>query len=141
MNYDSVTGEWFTIAKAGTLTTAPTGGTQLSTVPQDLGAILVSTDPATISGATTATPIVVTTSAAHGYTTGDAVNIINVGGITEANGSWLITVLSSTTFSLTGSVGAGTYTSGGKVQKVKKTKNPYNSLDAAWNAVKNNFQA
>jgi hypothetical protein len=66
-----------------------------------------------VTGATNATPIVITTGSAHGYSTGDTVNIESVGGNTAANGHWLITVLSSTTFSLGDSVGNGAYTSGG----------------------------
>lgn len=67
-----------------------------------------------ISGATNATPIVITTSAPHGL---DGVNqpvtIASVGGNTAANGDWEVTVLTSDTFSLNGSVGNGAYTSGG----------------------------
>jgi hypothetical protein len=71
-----------------------------------------------ISGATNASPIVITTSSAHGLTTNDIVTVASVGGNTNANGTWQITVLSSTTFSLIGSSGNATYTSGGTVQKV-----------------------
>lgn len=66
----------------------------------------------TITGATNATPIVITI-AAHGYLTGDQVQIQNVNGNTAANGNWLITVINANTFSLTSSVGNGAYTSGG----------------------------
>lgn len=68
---------------------------------------------ATVSGATNASPIVITTSANHLYATGDKVSINGVLGNTAANGNWSIIVLSSTTFSLTGSTGNGAYTSGG----------------------------
>ena len=66
----------------------------------------------TITGATNATPIVIT-SANHKLQTGDRVTIVNVGGNTAANGTWAITFVSSNTFSLDGSVGNGAYTSGG----------------------------
>jgi hypothetical protein len=71
-----------------------------------------------VSGTTNATPIVVTTSAPHGLATGDNVVISGVGGNTNANGTFLVTVLSSTTFSLQavsgGNVaGNAAYTSGG----------------------------
>jgi hypothetical protein len=69
-----------------------------------------------VTGATNASPIVVTT-AAHGFSTGDVVTIASVGGNTAANGTFRVTVVSSTTFSLQGSVGNGTYTSGGTVAK------------------------
>lgn len=68
-----------------------------------------------ITGATTATPIVIT-SAGHGRATGDIVTIAGVGGNTPANGTFRVLVLTSSTFSLVGSIGAGTYTSGGTVQ-------------------------
>lgn len=78
-----------------------------------------------VTNATNATPIVITTNAAHGLTSGDFVQIANVGGNTAANSTntnpfWYVTVLSSTTFSLysdvarvTGVAGSGAYTSGG----------------------------
>ncbi len=68
-----------------------------------------------VSGATNATPIVITTSTAHGLTTGDEVVISGVVGNTAANGLWKITVLTTTTFELDGSTGNGAYTSGGWV--------------------------
>jgi hypothetical protein len=68
-----------------------------------------------VSGATNATPIVITTSLAHGLATSDEVTIRGVAGNTAANGIWTITVLSGTTFSLATSVGNGAYTSGGNV--------------------------
>ena len=68
--------------------------------------------PLAITGATNATPIVITT-AAHGMVTPDVVTIAGVGGNTAANGTWIITRLTATTFSLRGSVGNGAYTSGG----------------------------
>lgn len=69
----------------------------------------------TISNATNATPIVITTTAEHGLTTGDQVLVGGVLGNTAANGLWLVTVTSTTAFSLDTSVGNGAYTSGGTV--------------------------
>jgi hypothetical protein len=66
-----------------------------------------------ISGCTNASPIVVTTPQAHNLTTNERVELTSVGGNTAANGEWIVTVLSPTTFSLNGSVGNGAYTSGG----------------------------
>ncbi len=68
-----------------------------------------------ITAASNAGPIVVTTSSAHGRATGDYVTVSGVLGNTAANGTWQITVISSTQFSLNGSVGNGAYTSGGIV--------------------------
>ncbi|MEW6210918.1 MAG: ubiquitin-activating E1 FCCH domain-containing protein [Acidobacteriota bacterium] len=66
-----------------------------------------------ITSATNASPIVITTSTNHKLVTGDSVTISGVGGNTAANGTFTVTVTNSTTFSLDGSTGNGTYTSGG----------------------------
>lgn len=55
---------------------------------------------ATIASSTNATPIVITTNAVNAYVTGDVVVIGGHTVNTAANGTWLITVLSTTTFSL-----------------------------------------
>lgn len=72
----------------------------------------------TVSGATNATPIVITTSAAHGLQNGQVVTIANVAGNTAANGTFKVADKTSTTFELTtladaDVAGNGTYTSGG----------------------------
>lgn len=93
-----------TLAAGGTvlamkLTTAVAGSV-------NAGAVL------TVTAATNATPIVIT-AGTHGLTTGAVVTVAAVGGNTAANGTWVVTVLSTTTFSLNGSVGSSAYTSGG----------------------------
>lgn len=65
-----------------------------------------------VTGATNASPIVITSSA-HGLNTGTRVTVASVGGNTAANGDFDITNASSSTFSLDGSTGNGAYTSGG----------------------------
>jgi len=70
-----------------------------------------------ISTATNATPIVVTTTTNHGFTTGDFVAIEGVEGNLAANGVWKIDNVTATTFSLhlddgSNSTGDGVYTSG-----------------------------
>jgi hypothetical protein len=65
-----------------------------------------------VTGATNATPIVIT-SASHGLSTGTRVTVASVGGNTAANGTWLVTRVDANTFSLDDSVGNGSYTSGG----------------------------
>jgi PKD domain/Ubiquitin-activating enzyme E1 FCCH domain/RTX calcium-binding nonapeptide repeat (4 copies) len=77
---------------------------------------------AAITNASNASPIVVTTAANHGYSTGDTVNVSGVSGNTAANGSsptgfWTITVIDPTHFSLNGSTGNGAYTGGGTAAK------------------------
>lgn len=63
----------------------------------------------TVTAATNATPIVITTSAAHGCETGDQVWIADASGNTNANGRWRVEVVSSTTMKLIGSFGSGTF--------------------------------
>lgn len=68
----------------------------------------------TITSATNETPIVITTSVPHGFTTGQTVRVGNCKGNTAANNSggtaWTVTVISEISFSLDTSVGNGTYT-------------------------------
>jgi len=59
--------------------------------------------------------IQITTSAAHGRTTGDFVFIDGVGGVPNSFGGRTITVIDSTNFTIDGSTFAGAYTSGGTV--------------------------
>ncbi len=56
-----------------------------------------------------------TLATASTYSTGDEVDVANVGGTTEANGAWLATVISSTVIDLQGSTFTNAYTSGGTV--------------------------
>jgi hypothetical protein len=49
-------------------------------------------------------------------TTGQELAVFSVGGTTEANGTWIITVINTTQLDLQGSTFANTYTSGGQVQ-------------------------
>lgn len=70
-----------------------------------------------VTDATNATPIVITTSATHGYTSGDGVRISGVTGNPAANGDWEIVVLTTTTFELKDSAGDGAYISGGLAKK------------------------
>lgn len=65
----------------------------------------------TISAATDTEPIVCT-SAAHGLVSGDLIDVSGGTGDTSINGTWAITVVDVDTFSLDGSVGAGTYDGG-----------------------------
>ncbi len=67
---------------------------------------------ATITGATNASPIVITAEA-HGYESGDTVDVYGVTGTKSANGTWTITVVDAGRFSLNGSAGDGEYAGGG----------------------------
>lgn len=64
-----------------------------------------------IGAATNATPIEITTTAAHGMTSGDWVSIVGVAGNEAANGQWQVTVLDGTRFTLAGSAGDGAFVS------------------------------
>lgn len=68
-----------------------------------------------VTGATNASPIEITTSKDHGLATADSVSIEGVGGNTNANGQFTITVTGADTFTLDGTTGNGAYTSGGEV--------------------------
>lgn len=57
-------------------------------------------NPVAIASSTNANPIVVTTAAAHGYVNGDTVVIAGHAVNTSANGGWIVTNLTSTTFSI-----------------------------------------
>lgn len=70
------------------------------------------TQTGSITNATNATPIVIT-SANYNLVTGDEVTITGVTGNTAANGVHKITSLSTTTFSLNGTTGNGAYGGGG----------------------------
>lgn len=63
-----------------------------------------------VTGATNASPIEITTGIAHNLSTGNTAQISGVQGNTAANGLWPVHVTSSTTFTLDGSTGNGTYT-------------------------------
>lgn len=69
-------------------------------------------DTGTVTGATQATPIVIT-SASHGLKTGVRVTVTDVGGNTNANTTTTITRVDDNSFQLDSTVGNGAYTSGG----------------------------
>lgn len=56
-----------------------------------------------------------TVASTSGWATGDIKTIASVGGTTEANGTWTITIVNGTTMDLQGSTYANAYTSGGYV--------------------------
>ena len=75
------------------------------------------------------------TVATHTWNTGNIVVITNVGGVTNANGTWTITVIDANTFDLQGSTFAGVYTSGGiaGIQVATKTLQiSYDSESGPW---------
>lgn len=72
-----------------------------------------------ISGATNATPVVLTLSAGHGLISGDLVGIAGMAGLTSLNEKiWQLASVGATSATVTGSTGNGTYTAGGTWYKV-----------------------
>lgn len=76
----------------------------------------------TVSAVTLTNPAKVTTSVAHGLTTGDRVVVTRAIGPTIVNDKWFVTVVDTTNFTLDGcdSSGASAYVSGGFVVKVSR---------------------
>lgn len=69
----------------------------------------------TVTAASNANPIQITTSTPHGLTTNQLVGVYGVNGNTNANGQWTVTVISSVSFNLNGATGNSNYTNGGQV--------------------------
>ena len=63
-----------------------------------------------ISSVTAANPCEITTTGAHGYSTGNSIQIGGALGITSINGVWTITSTGASTFTLDGHNCTGTYT-------------------------------
>jgi hypothetical protein len=91
--------------------------------------------PVAISSSTNASPIAVTTGTAHGYTTGDAVTIRGHLVNTNANGTWTVTVSSSTVFTLNGSTGNGVGAATGHAVGLELTVAPDGTLTSYGNIV------
>lgn len=91
----------------------------------------------TITGATLADPVVITTSAPHGYSNGDEVFISGVEGMTQLNNrNFKVANVTATTFELQemdgtdlDGTGYSPYTSGGTAAKVFEIATPYLEAD------------
>jgi hypothetical protein len=68
-----------------------------------------------ITGATNASPIVLTVGSTNGLHNGDSITVAGVQGNPAANGTWSIIVYNATQIELQGSSGSGAYTGGGKI--------------------------
>lgn len=85
--------------------------------------------PFTVTAATKADPVVVTTDVAHGFSNGDRVKHREIGGMVELNlNSYKVASVTATTYALQSIAGVNidgtgftTYTSGGKVRKETQT--------------------
>jgi hypothetical protein len=91
--------------------TSSTGGNNGMTI-RNCSILSVNGSSKAITAATNATPISIT-STAHGFSTGNTIKVSGVLGNTNANGTWVITVVDANTFTLNGSKGNAAYTSGG----------------------------
>jgi len=99
---------------------------ELSTPTWNIKKAALAGSPRNITNATNATPIVVTTATAHGFSNGDTVCIDSVLGNRAANGCFVAAAVSSTniTLNLVGGanqIGSGVYTSGGQLQGLSWT--------------------
>lgn len=83
--------------------------------------------PHSISGATNATPIVLTDTT-HGYSSNDRVYVYGVGGNTNADGYWPIESVDANSYKLLESSGNAAYTSGGTVHKIDVPMNIINAI-------------
>jgi len=94
---------------------AQPGGGVVGDVPAQtgLGGTVGFTPWLSILDASNAAPIVITTRIPHNLVTGQSITVVGARGNTAANGTFTVTVSTSTTFSLDASVGNGVYTGGG----------------------------
>lgn len=97
-----------------TVTTSTTTGIVTTTLANASGPVPGVSNLA-VTGATNASPIAITTPAAHGLASGNYVTIAGVLGNTNANNTFNITVTGAATFTLNGSVGSGAYAGGGAI--------------------------
>jgi len=71
-----------------------------------------------ISAVSLGTPVTISTSGPHGYASGEQVSVQGVTTPAAINGNWVITVTSTTSFTLDGSSVAGSWSNNGTVQLV-----------------------
>ncbi len=116
--------------------TPPAGGTRLS-IPWITNAN-AGNSGVVISSATTATPIVITTAAAHGFVTGDTVYVYlnsSTDAVENIVGTYQFTKTAATTGSLDGSVGSGSYVaSTASVKKLSVAKELATAVQAGLRA-------
>lgn len=101
----------------------------------NFGAFTLTTEEVTsrtVTAATNASPIQITTSVANALVTGQTITISGVQGNTAANGTWTITVINNQNFTLNGSTGNGTYTSGGTVNGTPSWLHLQNGVYVRW---------
>lgn len=106
-----------TLASGGSNQVVDLGTLPAGILPNERAISTITTySSGTVTGATQASPIVIT-EAAHGRATNDFVMITGVLGNWAANGYWQITGIDGNSYSLNLSQGSGPYTSGGTAYK------------------------
>lgn len=90
--------------------------------------------PVNISSSTNANPTVITTAVVHGMSTGDVVEIAGSVVNTNANGTWVVTVVTTTTFSIPQAAN-GVGTAGGTAMKMIIDNDLLFTVNAVFNAV------
>lgn len=104
-----------TLELVGSTTGDVNTGSQTAMVEKVEAPFAFSGESVAVAGATNASPIEITTTARHPFQTGSNVCVASVGGNTAANGCYQITATGPSAFTLDGSTGNGSYTSGGTV--------------------------
>lgn len=87
----------------------------------------------TVSNATNTSPIQITTAASNSLATGQTVVISGVTGNTNANGTFVITRIDGTNFTLNGTTGNANYISGGTGNGTPSWLHTQNGIYLAWN--------
>lgn len=103
----------------GTITRAlvlATGGTVTTYVANSGSGTVAGVAGLQVTGATNASPIVLTVPSTAGVGNGMTVFVSGVAGNVAANGYWIASAVTGTTITLSNSVGNGAYTSGGSVE-------------------------
>lgn len=131
-NTNNVQGIWFRDMPAGDGLIVTRGTTTLTSTLETTNGVTINNTPSqfanehlVVQTISTATPAVVTTTAAHGLADGDRVVLTKIAGAVGFilnNYTYVVKVLSSTTFALYDTYGIpianiGAYTSGGQVTK------------------------
>lgn len=116
--------------------TIPVGGTVLPFTYLENNNALVSPAKA-ITGATNATPIVLTVASGHGVVANDQIFVTGVGGNTAANGTFIVSAVGATTITLQGSAGNGSYTSGGTFRELTPASRFHDAIQVASRAILN----
>ena len=87
----------------------------------------------TANAATNASPIQITTTVANTLVTGQVVAINGATGNTAANGTWTVTVINSTQFTLDGSTGNGVFSGTASVLRGASFQHMRRGIYIPWN--------